>query len=120
MATKKDDVQNMPSAIEQDMIQVETNNQLKESFSELTSDMDLEKKTQLTSNEIGKISILYTYASDFGFNELVELIENFLRYRVSLKRKGREELVKIASANLIREENMIKAHAEMDKRTRRG
>ena len=78
------------------------------------------KKTQLTQNEIGILSVLYKYSKVFGFTELEGLIEEFLRLRVSLKRKGRDEAVKIASASLVHEENMVKATGKMERRQNRG
>ena len=108
------------SAIEQDLTEVEQKDRLQQAYNQLYSDKNLQKITELTVAEITKISILQTYATYYGFHELNNLIDNFLRNRVSLKRKGREEHVKIASAEVVREENRIKAYRDMEHLKRRG
>jgi len=108
------------SAIDQDLTEVTQEGSLERSFDQLYSDKNLEKITDLSISEIGKISVLRTYAERYGFKELQDLIDTFLRLRVSKKRKGREESVKIASANILREENLLKASFDFDKRMNRG
>jgi len=112
--------QEKTSAIDQDLIEVEQNDKLKESFEQLFSDNNLEKITDLNMNEIGKISVLKTYAVRYGFTELNNLITNFLKLRVSKKREGRKESVKVASANILREENLLRASFDYNTKMHRG
>ena len=108
------------SAIEKDLTEIQQKDKLQEAYNQLFSDLNLQKITELTHNEITKISILKTYADYYGFEELSNLIDNFLRHRISLKRKGREEHVKIASAEVIREEKRLELSEKLDKIKNRG
>lgn len=91
------------SPVEKDLINIETKDAMDKAYQHLFSDEDLLKKTQLTPNEIAKLNIIYSYAKIYDFPILVDLCENFMRMRVSLKRKGREEQVKISQSQLQRE-----------------
>ena len=108
------------SAVEQDLEVVTQKDKLEEAYNQLFSDRNLEKISQLSTNEIGKIAILKTYATEFQFTELTNIVDNFLRLRISLQRKGREEHVKVAQAEVIRDEQRLKTAYEMDKRINKG
>lgn len=108
------------SAVEKDLVEVTKTDKLQEAYNQLFSDKNLSKITELNRNEVAKISILKTYADKFGFTELSSLIDNFLRYRVSLDRKGRTEHVNIASAEIVREEKRLEVMERANNPKNRG
>jgi hypothetical protein len=65
----------------------------------LTESKDPEVLTQLEDNEIKALSTLSTIASLYSISFLDKWIGKFIRLRISLKRKGREEVVEIAKAS---------------------
>lgn len=108
------------SAIEQDLQEVVQKDRLTEAYNQLYSDNNLEKITDITQQDLGKLSILLTYARQFRFKELENLILNNMRLRVSLRRKGREEHVKISQAEVLRDINQLKLAHRLDSRTNKG
>lgn len=72
--------------------------------------------TDITKQELGKLNTLYTYARYFGFKELENLVINNLMLRVSLKRKGRDESVKIANAQMNYKVALMEKQSELDRR----
>ena len=108
------------SAIEQDLISIESQSALDKSFSELFNAENLMKKTDLTRNEIADIAIILTFANRFGFEWLTLLVTNFLELMVSKQRKGRTEMVSIAQAELIRQQQVAQAYAQMENTKKRG
>lgn len=108
------------SAIEKDLIQIEKISPLDKSFKQLFESDNLLKKTDLTRNEIADIAIILTFARRFGFDWLENLITNFLELMISKKRKGREEMVNIAQAELVRQQEVARAYAQMDNVKKRG
>lgn len=65
----------------------------------LTESKDPEVLTQLEDNEIKALSTLSTISSLYSISFLDKWINKFIRLRISLKRKGREEVVDIAKAS---------------------
>lgn len=108
------------SAIEQDLQEVTQKDRLTEAYEQLYSDKNIEKITDISPNDLGKISILLTYARQFKFRELESLILNNMRLRVSLKRQGREEHVKISQAEVLRDINQLKLAHKLDNRVNKG
>ena len=109
------------SEIENDLQQVARESDLNKVLGHLFKDGNILELTELSKPELGKISTLYTYAKKYGFKELENLILNNLMLRVSLKRKGRNESVQIANAQLNQEVELLKAQAGLqDKRAKRG
>ena len=108
------------SAIEQDLQEITQKDKLTESYEQLYSDKNLEKITEIAPNDLGKISILLTYARQFKFTELETLILNNMRLRVSLRRKGREEHVSISQAEVLRDERQLKLAHRLDNRVNKG
>ena len=108
------------SAIEQDLQEITQKDKLTESYEQLYSDKNLEKITEIAPNDLGKISILLTYARQFKFKELEILILNNMRLRVSLRRKGREEHVSISQAEVLRDERQLKLAHRLDNRVNKG
>jgi hypothetical protein len=108
------------SAIEQDMQTVEKESALDKSFGELFNEKNLRKKTDLTRNEIADIAIILTFAKRFGFLWLETLVNNFLELMISKKRKGRTEMVSIAQAELVRQQEVARAYSQMENTKKRG
>lgn len=117
---KDDEYENPTSPVDSDLKEVKQEDRLDKMYQQLYSDENLAKITELNKTEINKISIIQTYALRFGFNELIALVENFLRNRVSLGRKGREEYVKIGQAEELRDirimRNSVLTQRQIDKR----
>lgn len=108
------------SEIESDLQQVNQTSDLNEVLNHLYKDGNILELTDLTKQEIGKISTLYTYSINYGFEELKQLIINNLQMRVSLSRKGRDESVKVANSQLSQNLELMKAQDVMDRRTKKG
>lgn len=82
-----------------DVRNIESQTSLDKAFTELYSQVNLEKKTEfLKNNEIKKLGTLYTMAKHYGFIALQERIIKHMEMRISLKRKGRNEMVQIVQA----------------------
>lgn len=69
----------------------------------------VEMISDLSDDEIRQISIAWSYAIEYGFTQLQDMIIRFLKLRVSRKRLGRKEYVEIASAEELRETRLIRA-----------
>lgn len=63
---------------------------------QLTESVDPEVLTHLTDYEIKKLSSLSAVAEIYNLSVVKEWIKKFIRYRISMNRKGREEIVDIA------------------------
>lgn len=107
---KNEYAKNKVSAVEQDIELIEQKETIDKSFRELMNDTNLLKSTDLTTKEIKKLNIIYTYAKKFGFNNLVDLVENFMRMKISHNRKGRIEIKDIASASILHDERIAKIY----------
>lgn len=88
-----------------DMQSIQTKTSLDKAFTELFNELSLEKKTEFLKNgEIKRLGTLYTMASHYGFVALQERILKHMQMRISLKRKGRDEAVKLVQAERQHEE----------------
>lgn len=113
-------VGNRQSAIESDLQIIKKEDLLDKAYSQLYDDKNLEKMTQLTDEEVSKLTIIKAYAKKYDFTELSDLVDAFCKYRVSLGREGRKEMVSIAQANLIREDERFKHMEDMKSLEKRG
>src|SRR4030042_1768383 len=88
-----------------DMQSIKTQTALDKAFSELFSQVSLEKKTEfLRNSEIKNLGTLYSMAKHYGFIALQDRIVKHMEMRVSLKRKGRTEAVDLVKAERQHEE----------------
>ena len=88
-----------------DMQSIQTKTSLDKAFTELFNELSLEKKTEFLKNgEIKRLGTLYTMASHYGFVALQDRIINHMQMRISLKRRGRDEAVKLVQAERQHEE----------------
>lgn len=72
----------------------------------------VEMISDLNEDEIRQIAIAWSYAVDYNFVQLQDMIIRFLKLRVSKGRKGRQEYVNIASAEELRDIRVIKAQQQ--------
>ena len=63
---------------------------------QLTESPNPEVLTHLTDFEIKKLASLSAVANKYNLTVVKEWITTFIRYRISMNRKGREEIVDIA------------------------
>jgi hypothetical protein len=88
-----------------DLQTVNTQTSLDKAFTELFNKVNLEKKTEFLKNdEIKRLGTLYTMAKTYGFIALQERIIKHMEMRISLKREGRNEAVKLVQAERMHEE----------------
>jgi len=88
-----------------DMQTIQTKSTLDKAFDELYANINLEQKTEFLKNdEIKKLGTLFSMASHYHFIALQERIIKHMQMRVSLKRRGREEAVKLVQAERQHEE----------------
>lgn len=93
------------SMVDLDLQSVQTKTMLDKAFSELFNELSLEKKTEFLKNgEIKRLGTLYTMASHYGFIALQERIFKHMQMRISLKRRGRGEAIKLVQAERQHEE----------------
>lgn len=91
-----------------DLKTVDSQSTLDKAFTELFNEVSLEKKTEFLKNdEIKILGTLYTNASYYGFTALQERIIKHMQMRISLKRAGRNEAVKLVQAERQHEEMNI-------------
>lgn len=108
------------SEIEKDLQVIEKSSDLKQVLDHLYKHGNILELSDLSQNEINQFAILFTYATNYGFKELRQLILNNLQLRVSKTRKGRDESVKIANAQLAQSLELMKSQYEIDKRIKKG
>lgn len=102
------ETENIPdnvSVADLDLQSIQTKTTLDKAFTELFNELSLEKKTEFLKNgEIKRIGTLYTMASHYGFSALQERIIKHMQMRISLKRRGRGEAIKLVQAERQHEE----------------
>lgn len=98
-------IPNNISVTDLDLQSVKQQSTLDKAFTELFTNINLEQKTEFLKNsEIKKLGTLYTMAKHYGFSALQERIVKHMEMRISLRRKGREEGVKIVQSERQHEE----------------
>lgn len=87
---------------ENDAIESLINANLKEESPsmELFKDNNIKVKTELSRDEIGIVSKLYFVTEYFELSGFSELLNNFLKLRVSKDRKGRKEYVDMGKSEI--------------------
>lgn len=108
---------NSLSVVDLDVKPFQMQTSLDKAFSEMFSQINLEKKTEfLQNNEIKKLGTLYTMGKHYGFIALQERIIKHMEMRISLKRRGRSELVDMIKA----EREYESAKLALEKHGRQG
>lgn len=80
---------------------------LDKAFSELFTNINLELKTDFLKNpEIKRLGTLHTMSKRYGFTALDERIIKHMEMRVSLKRQGRGEAIKLVQVEREHEERL--------------
>ena len=97
------------SPIESDLKEVTPKERMDKLFEQAFGDERVEMISDLNEDEIRQIAIAWSYAVDYNFLQLQDMIIRFLKLRVSKGRKGRQEYVNIASAEELRDIRILKA-----------
>lgn len=93
--------------IDLDLQDLSKSTDVDKAISQLTNIENLPTKTEISKNEERKLSIILSYADKYGFKELSDVVNKFLELRISLKRQGRNEIVKIFQSEREHKEKMF-------------
>lgn len=65
-------------------------------ISELTSTKNIEALSHFSDNEIKQLSFMHTLAEEYKIKLIETYVDKFGRYRISLNRRGRGEVVDVS------------------------